>query len=78
MQMARQAGLIKNDHVVQALAANGADHPFDVGALPRRTRGRQDLLDSHRFHLLDEGLSEDPIAIAQQIAGSRILGEGFS
>ncbi len=39
LQIARQAGLMENNHVVQALAANGADHPFDVRPLPGRTRG---------------------------------------
>ena len=34
-EMARQTGLVENDQVVQALPANRADHPFDVGALPR-------------------------------------------
>jgi hypothetical protein len=78
LEMARQTGLVENDDVVQALPANRADHPFDVGALPGRARGRQHLFDPHGFHLLDEVSAEDPIPIAQQIAGCRVPGKRFS
>ena len=36
-QVARQAGFTECDHVIQALAPNGADGPLDIGSLPRRT-----------------------------------------
>jgi predicted Zn-dependent protease len=42
-----QASFVEHDHVIQALAANGADHPFDICLLPGRAWRRQDLLDSH-------------------------------
>jgi hypothetical protein len=29
---------VEHDHVVQALASDGADNPFDLGTLPRRAR----------------------------------------
>src|SRR4051794_32227163 len=64
-EMARQVSLVKNDHVVQALAANGPDHPFHIGALPGRARGRQHLFDTHGLHLFNEVTAEDPVAIAQ-------------
>src|SRR5260370_38164435 len=51
-----------------ALAANGANEPFDISALPRRPGRRHYLFDSHRLYLADKLLTEDPIAIAQQIA----------
>ena len=75
--MARQAGLIKNDDVIQIFPANGADHPFDIRALPGRAWGGQHLFDSHRFHLLHKLLAEDPIAIAEEIAGRRVPGKRF-
>src|SRR3954449_5395389 len=53
--------------MIQTLAANRANHTLDVGALPRRPWSRQYLLDSHRFHLIDEVLPEDSIPIAQEI-----------
>ena len=33
-----QTSLAENDHVIQALAADGADEAFDVRPLPRRPR----------------------------------------
>ena len=36
----RQAGFAEYDHVIQALPANRADHPLDVGSLPGRPRSR--------------------------------------
>ena len=38
--------LVQNDHVVQTLAANGADDPFNERTLPRRTGRRQNLVDA--------------------------------
>jgi len=67
-EVARQAGFTEYDHVIQALAAQGADHPLDIGSLPRRPRRREHLFDAHRLHLLHEVRPEDPVAIAQQIA----------
>ena len=37
--------LIKDDHVVETLTSNGADHPFDEWILPRGARCGKDLLD---------------------------------
>jgi hypothetical protein len=39
-EMTRQAVLIQDDHMIQALPANGSDHPFHISALPRRCRCR--------------------------------------
>ena len=36
-QVLRQAGFTENDHVIQALPPNGADHPLDIGSLARAT-----------------------------------------
>ena len=36
--------LIKDDHVVETLTSNGADHPFDKWILPRGARCGKDLL----------------------------------
>src|SRR3954464_12401159 len=74
-QMTRQAGLIQNDDVIQALAANRADHAFDIRPLPGRAWGRQDLFDAHGLHLVDKVLAEDAVAIPQEIAGSRVPGK---
>src|SRR3954447_20772082 len=70
LQMARQTGLIENDDMIQAFAAYGANHPFYVRTLPGRPWGRQDLFDAHGLHLLHELLPEDPVPVAEQIAGA--------
>ena len=36
--------LVEDDHVVETLTSNGADHPFDQWILPRRARCGKDLL----------------------------------
>ena len=60
-----QRSLSKDDHVIQALAANRTNEPFDVGPMPRRSRRGKYLFDAHDLHLLDEVLPEDSITIAQ-------------
>lgn len=77
LQMTIQAPFTEHDYVVQALAADGADDPFDISPLPRRTRCRQHLVDPHGFDLVHEIFPEDPVAIAQQIAGRGVPGKGF-
>ena len=77
LQMARQAGLVENNHVIQALATNRANDPFDIRPLPGRARSGQDLFDSHGLDLIHKFLSKDSIAIAQEIAGCRVPGERF-
>src|SRR5215469_12043165 len=77
-EVARQSGFTEYDHVIQALPSNGADHPLDIGSLPRRPGRREHLFDAHRLHLLHEVCPEDPIAIAQQIARRRLPGKGLS
>jgi len=60
-----QGRFVEEDHVVEALAANGSNNSLDIGTLPRTSWSRQDLLDAHRFHLINERLSEshrDPAA----------------
>src|SRR5262245_50665962 len=58
-QVATQRPLTEYDHMIQALTANRADQPFDVGSLPRGPRCRQHLLNPLRFHLVHELLAED-------------------
>jgi hypothetical protein len=65
-EVERQAGFAEYDHVIQALAAKRADHPFDIGSLPGRTRHREHLLEAHRLHLRHELRPEDPIAITRR------------
>jgi len=70
-----QGSLAEYDHMIQALAADRADQPFDVSPLPRRPRRRQHLFDPLRFHLVDELLAEDIVAVAEQVARCSVPGE---
>src|SRR5215471_498676 len=67
-EVLRQAGFTENDHVIQALPPNGADHPLDVRTLPRRSWRSQQFLNAQLFPLLGEFATEDAVAVAQQIA----------
>ena len=59
-----QRSLTGHNHMIQALATDRADQPFDVSSLPRRPWRRQHLLNALRFHLIHELLAEDPVAVA--------------
>jgi hypothetical protein len=76
--VARPSGFTEYDHVIQALPPNGADHPLNIGSLPRRRGRREHLLDAHRLHLLHQVCPEDPIAVAPQIAQRRLSMKGLS
>ena len=78
LQVTVQAPFAEHDYVVQALAANGADDPFDISSLPGRTRCGQHLFDPHSFNLIHEIFPEDPVAITQQVAGRGVPGKGFA
>src|SRR5918996_1897443 len=78
LKVSVQAAFVEYDHVIQALAANRADHAFNIRTLPGRPRRRQDLLYAHRLYLVHEVFPEDPIAISQQISRRRIPWEGFA
>src|SRR5712691_8568527 len=54
--------------MVQTLAPNGTDHALHVSPLPRRSRSREHFLNLHVSYLLSEGVAENLIAIAEQIA----------
>ena len=40
LQVAAQGAFVPHDDVIEALAPEGADHPFNERILPRRTRRR--------------------------------------
>src|SRR3954451_24276849 len=49
-----QRALSEDDDVIQTLAANRANEPFDIGPLPGRSRRGKHLFDAHSLHLIDE------------------------
>src|SRR5215472_3748231 len=64
--------------MVQALAPNRTNHPFHIGSLPGRARGRQHFFDVHVSHPFSEVPAKDAVAVAQQVARDMVKGEGFS
>ena len=62
-----QRGLVENDRVVEALAANRTDDAFHVGTLPRRARRRQNFFDPHGFHIFAKLTAEDAVAVSQEV-----------
>jgi hypothetical protein len=59
-----EASLVEDDHVVEALAANRADHPLHVRTLLRHS-WRSQPLNAQLFHLLGEIRTEDAIPVSQ-------------
>src|ERR1700758_499596 len=64
--------------MVQALPPNRTNDALDVGPLPGGSRAAQHFLDAHVSHLSPEGIAEDSIAVAQQVARGLVEGERFS
>ena len=60
-----QGRLAEDNHMIQALTPNSANHPFHVGSLPRRTRSRKHLLDPHGFHIGPKFRAEDAVAVSE-------------
>ena len=64
--------LIKDDHVVETLTSNGADHPFDKWILPRGARCGKDLLDPETVDASIEVRSVDLISVPYQVPRRRV------
>src|SRR4051794_40433153 len=73
-----QRAFTEHNDVVQTLAANRADEPLHIRPLPRGSGRREYLFDSHGLHLLDELLTEDSIAVAQQITRRTLPGKSIA
>ena len=63
--------------MVQTLSPDTADDPFGKRILKRRPRSRDHLFDPHPFDSVLEIFGIDAVAVAEQIPGSLILGEGI-
>ena len=64
--------LVENDHVIETLAANGADNPFDERTLPRRTGRRQNLVDTKSRDAAVEVPAVDSISVPYQVPRRRV------
>jgi hypothetical protein len=63
--MPTQGCFVADDHMVQTLAANRADHPLDVRTLLGRSWRSQHFLNAQLFHPTGEISTEDAVAVSQ-------------
>ena len=47
------------DHMIEAFATNGANHPLDIGSLPRQAPCRQDFANAHVSHVFWKVIAKD-------------------
>jgi len=66
---------MEHDHMIEALAPNGTNHPLHIGSLPRGSGRRQHFLNAHVSHLSSELSAEDSIAVAEQVARESVEGK---
>jgi hypothetical protein len=71
-QLPPQMPFIYDDNMIQALSPYGPDNAFDIRILPRRARGRNNLLDTQALDSSSNLLTVNGIPITQQIAWSGI------
>ena len=64
---------VDHDHVVQTLAAEGADQSLHIRVLPRARRTRDHLADTHASDSALECVTIDRIAVSQQPSRCRIV-----
>ena len=69
---------MEDDHMIEALTANGSNHPFDIGSLPRRARCRQNFADAQVSHVFSKFIAKDCIAVTQQVARKLVKGKGLA
>ena len=65
----------ENHEVIQALPADGADHPLHERVLPGCAWGGEDLADPHALDVPHELLAVDTVTITKQVGRSRIIRE---
>src|SRR6267142_1868077 len=66
---------VEHEHMVQALTAESNQSRARRRLAAGGSRGAQHFLDTHVSHLSPEGIAEDSIAVAQQVARKLIKGK---
>ena len=69
--------LVEDDDVIETLATDGTDETLDVGRLSRRSWSNELFRDTEAVQSALESFTINGIAVAQQITGSGVEGEGF-
>jgi len=74
---APEVRLVQDDHVVEALPADRADHALNIRILPGTRRCRNDFGDADASDAALEHGAIDAVSIAVQPAGSRVVRKGL-
>ena len=69
--------LSQHDHVIQALAPDGARQPFRKRILPRALRRCQDFGDAQVSEAIPETFAVGLVPVPDQISWRRVVGERF-
>lgn len=64
-----EVSFTENDDLVEALPADRSDQTLAVRILPRRGGGSEYFLDAHRLDAPDEAVTEDTVAVPQEVPG---------
>ena len=75
-QDAPHVRLVEDDDMVETLAANAPDHPFDVRILPWRVRRRPNVVDAETIDAPAEVRTIDSIPVSQHVTRNRIPRKG--
>ncbi len=67
----------KNDHMVQAVSADGTDQPLHVGPLPGAGWSGEDFLNVHALDSLAKVPPVDVVSISQQVTRCGVFRKGF-
>ncbi len=66
---------IQDDHVIEALATNGSDEPFNERVLPGTSWTGDDLDDRHARNASLERAAVNTVSVAQQSPWRRVVGK---
>src|SRR5262249_10008564 len=76
-QDAAEVSLAEDEHVIQALAPDGADEPFRERILPRALRGGEYIFDPHALQTVQKSMTVDAIAVAEEIGRRGLVRKGI-
>src|SRR3954452_3335983 len=73
-----QMPLAKYEHMIEALASDGADQSFSVTVLPRRSRRCRSVANAHRANAARKCLAVDTVAITNEVVRHRFPPAGLA
>ena len=72
-----QMPLAEHDHMIEALASDGADQSFSVTVLPRRSWRCRSVANAHRANAARKCLAVDTVAITNEVIRHRLPPAGL-